>query len=327
MLTKKYTFLIKGNLPCECKGGVHIFGYLKPFNNELKVKYVNEYKLEYCTLCHGLKTNFGLLSTPLLNYECTFLYIFLTALYPESNTEEETFRCPINPAQKQHAHINRDALEYASFVNFHLALLKVYDGCTDSKWLKKLIFKFIFWVMSRNRKYALLRSKYAEIAQKTDDCCKELYRLEAAGCNDYDLCSAAMGDVLYEIMDFYLQGHPVENSGSILSFAEHLGMWTYLIDAYDDFEDDQKSGGFNPLNSFAVASDFEERSQLCLRSGEIMLGMMTVNLSALQKSIAFYRHNEILDNIVSYGTRSAVQTIKNKKNKRVKKKNDCNCKK
>lgn len=321
---KRYTFLIKGKFTCESKGGVRIFGYLRPFNNELKVKYVNEYKLEYCTLCHGLKMNFGLFSTPLLNYECTFLYIFLTALYPELNTEEETFRCPINPAKKQQAYINRDALEYASFVNYHLALLKVYDGCTDSKWLKKLIFKFIFWIMSRNKKYALLRSKFAEMAQNTDNSCKELYRLEAAGCNDYDLCSAAMGNVLYEIMNFYLQEHPVENIGSILSFAKHLGMWTYLIDAYDDFEDDQKSGSFNPLNAFAVRSGSEASSQLCLRSGEIMLGMMTANLSALHKSIIFYRHNEIIENIVSYGTRSAVQTIKKK---RVKKKNDCNCKK
>lgn len=252
------------------------------------------------------------------------MYIFLTALYPELNTEEETFRCPINPSKKQQAHINRSALEYASFINYHLALLKVYDGCTDSKWLKKLIFTFIFWAMSRNRKYALLRSKFAEIAQKTDDSCKELYRLEAAGCNDYDLCSAAMGNVLYEIMAFYLQEHPVENSGSILSFAKHLGMWTYLIDAYDDFEDDLKSGSFNPLNSFATTSNHRNDSTICLRSGEVMLGMMTLNLLELQKSIVFYRHNEIIENIVCYGTRSAAQIIKNKG---VKKKNDCDCEK
>lgn len=306
------------------QGGVNIFGYLKPYNNELKVKCVNEYKLEYCTLCHGLKTNFGFFSTTLLNYECTFLYVFLTSLYPRLDTEEETFRCPINPLKKHQVHINRDALEYASFVNYHLVLLKVYDGSTDSKWAKKIIYKFLFWVMSRNRKYAFLRSKYAKITQRTDDSCKELYRLEATGCNDYDSCSVLMGDLLYEIMDFYLQEHPVDNSSPILSFAKHLGMWTYLIDAYDDFEDDQKSGGFNPLNSFAAASDYEEGCQLCLRSGEMMLGMMTVNLSVLQKKIAFYRHDEIIDNIVSYGTRSAVQTIKNR---RVQKKGDCDCKK
>ena len=267
--------------------------------------------------------NFGLLSTLLLNYECTFLYIFLTALYPEKNTEEEAFRCPINPAKKHQANINKAALEYASFINYHLALLKVYDGCTDSKRLKKPFFKFIFWVMSKNKKYVLLQSKFEDIAQKTDYSCKELYRLEAEGCNDYDLCSVAMGGVLYEIMAYYLQKHPLENSDSILSFAKHLGMWTYLIDAYDDFEDDQKSGSFNPLNSFRIASNVEDSSQFCLRSGEVMLGLMTANLIILQKNIVLYKHNEIIENIVRYGTRSAMQTIKNKREKR---KNDCTCK-
>lgn len=315
--------MTKGKVCIVGIGDDYIFGYLKPFNSELKVKYVNEYKLEYCSLCFGLRANLGILSTLFLNYECTFLYIFLTSLYPEQNTDEKTFRCPLNPAKKQQTCINQDALEYASFVNYHLALLKVYDGCIDAKWLKKLIRKLIFWIMSRNKKYVALKNRFAEMAQKTDDYCKELYQLEEADCKDFDLCSMPMGNVLYEIVGFYLKDHPVDNSGFILSFAKHLGMWTYLIDAYDDFEDDQKSGNFNPLNSFAAANGEDSRSQFCLRSGEMMLGMMASNLSVLQKRITFYRHYEIIENIVSYGTRSVVQTIKKK---REKKRNGRNCK-
>ena len=116
------------------------------------MKFVNEYKINYCTLCHGLKKNFGFWSTSLLNYECTFLYIFLIAIYPEIDSEEEMFRCPINPIKKQHTQINNDVLEYASFVNYHLALLKMYDGSTDSKWFKKLIYKIVYWIMSNVQK-------------------------------------------------------------------------------------------------------------------------------------------------------------------------------
>lgn len=304
-------------------GEIRIFGYLRPFNNELKMKWISEYKLEYCTLCHGLRENFGILSTLLLNYECTFLYIFLTAINPSEPTEEEIFQCPLSFWNKKETKISSDALEYASFVNYHLTFLKAYDGCEDSKWLKKAGYKFLFWVMSKNKKYLFLRKKFSGMVKKTDNSCNELYRLEASGCSDYDLCSAAMGNVLYEIMDFYLKEHPAENSEAILLFAKHLGMWTYLIDAYDDFEDDKKAGRFNPLTLFAAASNPEDSSQYCIISGEMMLRMMAANLCSIQRNIAFYRHNEIIENIVSYGTRSAVQRIKNK---RMKKKNGAKCK-
>lgn len=234
------------------------------------------------------------------------------------------FSCPINPIKKQHTQINNDVLEYASFVNYHLALLKMYDGSTDSKWFKKLIYKIVYWIMSRNKKYHLLQNKYAEMTKKTDDFCKELYQLEVSGCTEYDACSTAMGNVLYAIMDHYLQMHPVENSGAILSFARHLGMWTYLIDAYDDFDDDQKRERFNPLNAFTAGADAENSCEIGLRSGEMMLGMMTANLFALQKEINFYHHEEIIENIISYGTRSSVQKIKTRREKA---RNAYNCRK
>ena len=301
-----------------------MFGYIKPYTNELKGKHVNEYKMNYCTLCHGLRLNLGFWSTLLLNYECTFLYIFLVALYPEIDVETKEFRCPANPIKKQYAQVNSNVLEYVSFVNYHLALLKVYDGVTDSKFVKGLIYRVVFRIMNNNKKYILLRDKYSEMAKTTDELCKDLYRLEIEVCKDFDMCSATMGNVLYEIINFYLQRHPIKKSEAVLEFSKHLGMWTYLIDAYDDYEYDCKHGKFNPLNSFVSENGMEDNSSIGLQSGEMMLGMMTVNLSELHKNIDFYRYEEIIGNIVNHGTRNAVQTIKNK---REKKKNDCGCKK
>jgi len=60
-----------------------------------------------------------------------------------------------------------------------------------------------------------------------------------------------------------------------------------------------------------------------LRAGEVMLGMMTTNLKDLLNSIQIYRHNEVLENIVWFGTQNSVNICKKKKVK----KNDCSCKK
>lgn len=124
-----------------------------------------------------------------------------------------------------------------------------------------------------------------------------------------------MGNVLHEILAFHFRNHPIENEHTLLNFARHLGMWTYLIDAYDDFEDDQKHHRFNPLTHLGMNFCQGNSSYMSLQCGEIMLGMMSINLSALQENITFYRHNEIIENIVNYGTRNAVQTIKKKKEK------------
>ncbi len=298
-----------------------MFGYLKPDRSELKGKYVEAYKQEYCTLCHGLKKHFGLLSTVLLNYECTFLYIFLSALHPITELKSESFRCPMNPTRKHNVRINKDALEYASFVNYHLVLLKVYDGCVDAKSVKKWIYKITFWVMSKSKKYRRLRFKFEHMAQSTDALCKNLYGLEESNCQDFDLCANAMGNVLYETMNSYLELHPVDNQEIILEFSKHLGMWIYLIDAFDDFEVDNKRGNFNPLNSFVDGFDSENTEKGCIRTGEIMLGMMAENLTEFLEGIHFYRHNAILENVVRYGTRAAVRKIKYRRNK----KNECTC--
>lgn len=301
-----------------------MFGYLKPDQSELKGKYIDAYKREYCTLCHGLKKNFGLLSTVLLNYECTFLYIFLSALYPITELKQESFRCPMNPLRKHKVSINNEALEYASFVNYHLALLKVYDGCVDSKLLKRWIYKITFLIMSQNKKFRRLRSKYEKMAQSTDALCKKLYSLEASNCQDFDLCANLMGDVLYQIMICYLELHPVDNQEVILEFSKHLGMWIYLIDAFDDFEADKKDGNFNPLNSFADGFEPKDAEKGCIRTGEIMLGMMAENLTEFLQGIQFHKDNETIENIVKYGTRAAVRKIKHRRNQ---KGNECTCSK
>ncbi len=287
---------------------IHIFGYLRPYNNELKVKYVNEYRAEYCTLCHGLRSNLGLLSSLLINYECTFLFIFLSSLYPDNDVSRVTFRCPVNPLKKQTTKPSHAILEYCSFINYYLVLLKLDDSIVDGNWVKRNVCRFLYWFMVRSKKYKRLRGKYSEVAIGIEQCCKELYRLEASENIDYDSCSQMMGLLLQSIVQHYLQYHSISSSEMVIKFAKHLGMWIYLIDAYDDYEEDKKHGSFNPLTLLNPADD-----SICIQSGDLMLGMMTMNLKTIQKQITFYRHFEIIENIVDFGTRHAVYSIKKKR--------------
>ena len=161
------------------------------------------------------------------------------------------------------------------------------------------------------------------MADKTEQLCKDLYSLEKDRELDFDLCSGTMGRVLVEIVNGYVMYHPTESQQPVVDFANHLGMWTYLIDAYDDFEKDSKKGSFNPLISFSNDPDTDKANAARLHSGELMLGMMTSNLRVLLKEITLFRYSEIIENIIGFGTLIAVQVCKKKKVK----KNDCYCKK
>lgn len=300
-----------------------MFGYLKPYNQEIKGKHTSEYKNQYCALCHGLRIHFGFFSSLLLNYECTFLYVFLNGVSPEGPSHECNFRCSANPLKKITAEISDDALEYASFVNYHLAVLKAYDGCCDTKGLKKVGYRLFHWLLTWNKRYKRLFLKYQTMAEQTDHLCRDLYALEKSKNVDFDECSAKMGRVLQEIISGFVKNHQLENPSPLLNFANHLGMWIYLIDAYDDFEKDQKKKSFNPLSLFSDMETGDDADQMCLRAGEVMLGMMTTNLRDLLSSIQIYRHHEVLENIVWFGTQNSVNLCKTKKVK----KNDCSCKK
>ena len=56
---------------------------------------------------------------------------------------------------------------------------------------------------------------------------------------------------------------------TLYRFGYSIGRWVYLVDAADDYEDDLKSGGFNPFKKYGK-EDFIEKAKfsLNLTSGE-----------------------------------------------------------
>ena len=56
-----------------------MFGYITPCKMELKIKDYEKIKAYYCGLCRNIKYDFGNLPRITLNYDTTFLAIFLDA--------------------------------------------------------------------------------------------------------------------------------------------------------------------------------------------------------------------------------------------------------
>ena len=56
-----------------------MFGYVKPYKPELRVRELEEYKAVYCGLCRELGQSFGLFARFTLSYDFAFLAMLKTA--------------------------------------------------------------------------------------------------------------------------------------------------------------------------------------------------------------------------------------------------------
>lgn len=292
-----------------------MFGYLKIYKDEMKLKNIKNYKKKYCTLCYGIRENLGYVFSAILNYESVFLYIFLESLVLQDKYEKIEFRCSMNPVIKVNEEVNKELLEYVSFVNYYLTMLKLKDNCNDEK---SYIDKLLLYCLQNNKKYLQKEEKYRELFRKIECQYVLLYELENEEGSSFDVLAETMGNVLQEIVLFFCDFSGVcTEKENVKKFCGHLGKWIYLIDAYDDFERDDKRNSFNPLNEFR-----EDSEENALKAGEWMLGMMIYKLDELLKAIPISKNREIIYNIIEYGTVQSLRWAKYKKTKRRKSKNE-----
>lgn len=86
-----------------------MFGYIKPYKPELKLKEITKYSNAYCALCDQLKRDYGFTSRFILNYDITFLLLCLNHL-DNSDKEDQKIRCPYNPMKVKKTQLSTKAL-------------------------------------------------------------------------------------------------------------------------------------------------------------------------------------------------------------------------
>ena len=88
----------------------------------------------------------------------------------------------------------------------------------------------------------------------------KLTRLEQENSRDLDLVSGCFGRVTAELFAF--RRDHWQNTLRRMGF--YLGKFVYLMDAYEDLEEDLKAGRYNPLVDLSRRPDFEERIRTIL---------------------------------------------------------------
>lgn len=288
-----------------------MFGYIVPYREELKLKDYKEYKNAYCELCNGLKKNYRRVSMIFLNYEVTFLYILLDSI-GENSKEMMSISCGLNPMKKCKRAINPILLDYVSFINMYLVIMKLDDDYKDER---KLFRKVIASSIKKSKKYKNNLLKYEILHTKIETQLQNFSKYEKENCNDFDKISDCMGNILRIIIEYYFEYFTTDslkiNSIRLKEISYHLGKWLYLIDAVDDFEKDIKKTQYNPLNSFVRKED--EGVKKMYQKAHIMLRLMEKNMIEQNQYIDYQRHKAVIYNIFFYGLEQKVNQILCKK--------------
>ena len=272
-----------------------MFGYVVINRPELKVRHYDEYHSWYCGLCRELKERFGIRGQISLTYDMTFVILLLDGLY-EPPVKKGVTCCAVHPLIRQTVRKSA-ATEYGADMNLLLSYYKCMDDWKDEKKLSRLLYAKL--IEGKNRK---LSAGYEKKAERILSLLKELTELEKAGETDIDRMSGCFGRLMEEVLCW--KEDQWEKRLRRLGF--YLGKYIYLLDAYDDLEEDLKKGSYNPFTDACKSEGFDTYVQG-------LLTMMITETCREFEKLPILKHEEILRNILYSGVWCRFAQVKKKR--------------
>lgn len=283
-----------------------MFGYVRIFKPELKIREFDQYQGVYCSLCRRLGKKYGFVARMSLSYDFTFLALLGMAL-SDTCTGFQKGRCPYNPLKKRLCCSNDPAaLEYATDAAALLLYYKLQDNARDEGFWKRAGARWLLWMSRRShRKAAAARP---ELDRHIACCMERQAALEAAKTASIDQAAEPSADMLSALARG-LSDDPVEQR-VLERFGYCLGRWVYLMDACDDLEDDLEHTGYNP---YALARGLRAGDAAGLRQArEYAAGTLNACLAecvADYQLLTIRRFGGILTNILEWGMPAAQRQV------------------
>ena len=265
-----------------------MFGYVTIDKPELKVKEFYRYKAFYCGLCRSLKQEYGFRGRMTLTYDMTFLVMLLSSLY-ECRTEKVMERCPVHPVKKIPMFHN-EIMDYGAEMNLLLTYYHFVDDWQDDKSIPGLAGIHLF------RKKALcISKKYPRQSRIIRRQLRKLSELEKRQETDLDLVSGCFGRLMEELFIFRKDHWETY----LRKFGFYLGKFIYIMDAYDDLEEDLKKGSYNPLKEM-YGSFGDDKEGYEKEIHQILLMMIGEAAGAFEK-LPCIEDAEVIRNILYSG--------------------------
>lgn len=276
-----------------------MFGYVRINKMDLTFREYDHYKAYYCGLCKYLKRNHTELSRLTINYDITFLIVLLSSIYqPSAQIFHE--KCIVDPVKKK-KHIINEVTEYAASMNILLAYYKLEDDVNDEGGIKSRLARRAY-----KKSFKTAYDKYPQKAEYIRACLEDLRSLEQDLSSSIDQTSNCFGRLLEEIFDY----RDDEYRDRLRKVGFNIGKYIYIMDAYEDLDEDLEKGRYNPFTSYR-----EDRDGLKDRVDKL-IGMTLSRLEGAILDLDIKVNMAIIDNIIYSGVYLRYKGLINGANKK-----------
>ena len=274
-----------------------MFGYVVMNKPEIKFKDFDMYRSFYCGLCRELKERYGLSGQITLTYDMTFVILLLSGLY-EPPTKKGSTRCIVHPVRRQP--VRKNAItEYAADMNIFLTYYKCKDDWNDERSIPGFAFGKL--LEGKEKKSEKLWGKKV---QTIVSCLDELSALEKENATDIDRVSGCFGRIMAEIFAYSVDVW----EPTLRRMGFYFGKFIYLLDAYDDVEEDVKKGNYNPFSKDYIIKGFDDQVKN-------MLMMMMAETCREFEKLPIIKYTDILRNILYSGVWCRFENVSGKRKK------------
>ncbi len=219
-----------------------MFGYVRPLQEELKVRDWEGYKAAYCSLCHALKEQCGTAARFVLNYDFVFLALLL-----DDETEPAALckrRCAAHPVQARNTVPIAPGTALCAQESVILTHYKLMDDAGDEGFGRKAKSRLADLCLARS--YRKARKALPRFDETVKTCLGELKALEDARSPQLDRTADTFARLLAAAAPETGDDAVDRPRGQLLY---HLGRWIYLADAADDLAGDREAGRYNPIDA------------------------------------------------------------------------------
>jgi hypothetical protein len=275
-----------------------MFGYILPEKPELKIKDYELFRAYYCGVCKSIGKRWGQIPRLVLSYDTVFLAVLLSVSIDEDPAISRE-ACILHPFRKKMIIKRNDVVDYVSDMNVILAYYNLLDKIKDEGSIKARA-----GMAGIGRAFGKLKKKYEKKCDIIEQRLDELAVLEADKCDSIDRACEPFAKILEEVFTYEIFRGNDKIMPVLGWIGYNTGKWIYIMDAFDDIEDNIKRDNYNPLLYQYEYKDGENPDDFKARIRDRVEFVCTYCLDRIAKAyelLEVKRNSGIMENIVYMG--------------------------
>lgn len=274
-----------------------MFGYVNLYKPLLKDEDFSVFKAYYCGLCKELGRSFNQAVRLGLSYDFTFLALVLDSLNNDELKIGE-MSCSKHFGKKRKVIFDNEYIMYSAAMSVALNYYKLTDDIYDDKSIKAFICR-IPYLRQLKKIDKVFDIVISDIEKRLDN----LKFFEKNLSKNIDEVSHEFAKLMETVFSYNI---------NLKKFGYNLGKFIYIIDAFDDIDNDLAKKRYNPiLLKYNYNGTCAEKKKIAEEIDFILTFTLSQIASEYEK-LKVYKNKNLIDNIIYYGLRQKKDIILHK---------------